>query len=202
MRSPYGGFWRNEQGFTLPEVLITIILMGLVFAIATTTWQSVTQGRAVDSAANQLAADLRLAHSSATNQLTDYHLVYRSDGNPVANCAGGASADYCLVNTADSTKNTRRYLPDNARITATNLLADSSGCGDPLCITPGPGLTPPSVSGTTRTIKFDPDGSAQAMGGLEAGATTPSITVGTKNGNPGPTHQISVATATSRVKVD
>ncbi len=60
---------RCEGGFTLGEVLITIVLMGIVFAIASSTWFNVVEGRRVDSAANQLAADLRVAHSTATNRL-------------------------------------------------------------------------------------------------------------------------------------
>ncbi len=59
----------DERGFTLPEVLITTILMGIVFTIATSTWFGVIEGRSVDSATNELAADLRLAHTQATNRL-------------------------------------------------------------------------------------------------------------------------------------
>ena len=43
--------------------------MGIVFAIASSTWFDAAESRGVDSAANQLAADLRLAHTKATNKL-------------------------------------------------------------------------------------------------------------------------------------
>ncbi len=59
----------NERGFTLPEVLITIVIMGILFAIASASWQGIVEGRRVDSAANQLVADLRNAHATATNRL-------------------------------------------------------------------------------------------------------------------------------------
>ena len=65
----------NEGGFTLPEVLITIILMGIVFAIATSTWQGTVNSRQVDSATKQLVADMRLANTNATNRLTNYQVV-------------------------------------------------------------------------------------------------------------------------------
>ncbi len=52
--------WRCEQGFTLPEVLITIVLMSIAFAIASSTWFNIVESREVDSAANQVAGDLRL----------------------------------------------------------------------------------------------------------------------------------------------
>jgi prepilin-type N-terminal cleavage/methylation domain-containing protein len=63
------GTLEDERGFTLIEVMITIILMGILFGIASSTWFGVVESRRVDSATNQLAADLRLAHTEATNRL-------------------------------------------------------------------------------------------------------------------------------------
>ena len=70
---------RHRRGFTLIEVLITIILMGLLFAIASSMLFGVVEGRRVDSATNQIAADLRLAHSSATNRLEDWRIEMDAD---------------------------------------------------------------------------------------------------------------------------
>lgn len=67
---------RDARGFTLPEVLTTIAILGILVAIAVPSWQSVVEGRRVDSATNQFASDLRLAHSRATNQLKDWKVVY------------------------------------------------------------------------------------------------------------------------------
>lgn len=64
----------SQRGFTLPELLAVITIMGIVFAIATMSWSSIREARQVDSAANQLAADMRLAHNRATNQLTDWRV--------------------------------------------------------------------------------------------------------------------------------
>jgi prepilin-type N-terminal cleavage/methylation domain-containing protein len=74
------GFWENERGFTLPEVLIVIAIMGILAAIAIPMWWNVVEGRNVDSAANQLVSDLRLAHTRATNQLSDWQVVLTSGG--------------------------------------------------------------------------------------------------------------------------
>lgn len=49
--------------------------MGIVLAIATSSWNGVVESRAVDSATNQVASDLRLAHTRATNQLSDFQVV-------------------------------------------------------------------------------------------------------------------------------
>jgi prepilin-type N-terminal cleavage/methylation domain-containing protein len=67
--------WQREHGFTLVEVMITIVIMGIVFAIASSTWFGVAESRRVDSATNQVVADLRLTHSQATNRLTDSSFV-------------------------------------------------------------------------------------------------------------------------------
>jgi type IV fimbrial biogenesis protein FimT len=71
----------DERGFTLVEVMVTIIMMGIVFAIASSTWFGVAESRRVDSATNQLAADLRLAHTSATNRLEDWQVVLAADSS-------------------------------------------------------------------------------------------------------------------------
>jgi len=185
------GLWQHEHGFTLTEVLVTIIIMGILAGIAIPAWFWLVETRRVDSAANQLVADMRLANASATDQLTDWRIVFRTDGTQVANCpSAGQSADYCLVkNAAAGGERTPRYFPENTRILDTTVSLDTSA-----------GLLAPSAAGTTRTIKFNTDGSASAMGGLTAGATSPTVTVGSDDGNP--SHVISLNTATSRVRID
>ena len=68
------GFRDCERGFTLPEVMIVIVLMGILFAIASSTWFGVVESRRVDSATNQMVSELRLAHSKATNRLTPWRV--------------------------------------------------------------------------------------------------------------------------------
>jgi prepilin-type N-terminal cleavage/methylation domain-containing protein len=68
------GSWRCERGFTLPELMITIVLLGILLAIASSTWFGVVESRRVDSATNQMVSDLRLAHSRATNRLASWRV--------------------------------------------------------------------------------------------------------------------------------
>ncbi len=72
------GARRDERGFTLIEVMVTIIIMGIVFGIVSSTWFNMAESRRVDSATNQVVADLRLAHTQATNRLTDSSFVVPS----------------------------------------------------------------------------------------------------------------------------
>ncbi len=73
------GYREDERGFTLIEVMVVIILMGIVFAIASSTWFNVVESRRVDSATNQVAADLRLAHTRAANRLEDWRIEMDAD---------------------------------------------------------------------------------------------------------------------------
>lgn len=73
---------RNERGFTLAEVMIVVVIMGIVLSIATSSWFGVVRSRQVDSATNQVVTDLRLAHSQATNRLADYNFIAPSSTVP------------------------------------------------------------------------------------------------------------------------
>lgn len=70
-----GLLWREERGFTMPELMATIAILGILIAIAVIIWLGILKQRRVDAATNQLVSDLRLAHNSATNQLTDWRVV-------------------------------------------------------------------------------------------------------------------------------
>ena len=190
-RLKHQGFWRSEQGFTLAEVMIVIVLMGIVFAIASSTWFGIVESREVDSATNQFAADMRLAHTSASNRLGTAKIIFRNTGTAVT--CNGVSADYCLVLPVGAgTQSKPRFLPGDTVATSPNLLAD--------------------VGGTTSTIEFAADGSAKALGtlGSVSGVTdncpastpagVPRIKLASSDDNP--RHCITFNTATSRIRID
>jgi prepilin-type N-terminal cleavage/methylation domain-containing protein len=154
-RSNHYGFWRCEEGFTLAEVIATIVIMGIVFAIASSTWFNVIEGRNVDSAANQLAADLRQAHSSAVNQLEPW-VVTLTSGN----------SEYS-IGQSDKPLEDREVR---------NFCDDGDGVCD--INDPRVNIPPGGPAGSVVTITFKPDGSASVAPG---GSTTFEVTV---DGNP------------------
>jgi prepilin-type N-terminal cleavage/methylation domain-containing protein len=178
----------DERGFTLPEVLVVIVIMGILLAIATSIWFGVIESRNVDSATNQLVADMRLANSSATNQLTDWRVVLYPE-----RAGQDQGPDYYLVKLAEPytdtspppvvVEQTPRYFPENVKIVniAGELDTDSGWA------------VAPSSPGQTRTLEFNADG---AMRFYQAVSGSTCVTVDNE-----PENRITVVSATSRVKV-
>jgi type IV fimbrial biogenesis protein FimT len=91
------GFRESERGFTLPELVIVIVLMGIVFAIASSSWFGTIESRQVDSATNQMVSDLRLAHASATNRLANWRVeLDPNTGNYRVGPSGGTLSSRSL----------------------------------------------------------------------------------------------------------
>lgn len=149
----------DQRGITLAEVLITIVIAGIVFAIATSSWFGLIERREVGSATSQIVADLRLSHSSATNRLAPAKVIFNNHGNAVT--CGAGSADYCLVQpTATGSRFLARNLPGQVRLSSPNVVADITG-------------------GPTSTLEFAADSSARTLRPLgtvstdDCPATTP-----------------------------
>ena len=86
--------WKDRRGYTLPEVLTAVAMAGVLAAIFLIILLALLERWRVEAAADQLAADMRLAHTNATQQLTDWRVVLMHEGRPLAACS---NADYCLV---------------------------------------------------------------------------------------------------------
>jgi prepilin-type N-terminal cleavage/methylation domain-containing protein len=167
------GFRESERGFTLPEVLIVIVLMGILFAIASSTWFGVIESRRVDSAANQLASDLRLAHTRATNQLSDWQVVmYLGRGDE-----GQGMEDYKLVRVSDGFT-VNRFLPENSVILSSEI----------------------NAVGGSRTLRLRSNGAAEAEGLFTDADIDGQIRI-TVSVDGDPSRSLTVVPATSRIKV-
>lgn len=161
----------DERGFTLVEVLTTITIMGILFAIATSSWQGIVESRRVTSAANQLTANLRLTHSKSTNQLKEYAVV--TDPSSYSGLAALGSADYYVVPlTSDGlpelTKVERKELDEADRVEVSGFGARFSSDGSASALAAGTTATvdlkdqtgAPShvvqLNTTTSRVKIDP----------------------------------------------
>lgn len=166
--------------------MIVIVIMGILFGIASSTWFSVVESRRVDSATNQVLSDLRLAHTSSTNRLTEYRVAFVSGGQ--INCGGSTDADYCLLRKTGATYEQRaRYLPERTEITNTDLGVDST-------------ISTLLGSVDARTVIFDANGAA--AGSSDPPVSPPPIRLTVASDDGAPCNVLDVNRATSRVEVN
>jgi prepilin-type N-terminal cleavage/methylation domain-containing protein len=181
---------RDERGFTLPEVLTVVAIMGILLAIAVIIWLRMLEQRRVDAATNQLVADLRLAHTNATNQLTDWRVVLVPE---IADESDGP--DYYLVKLATPYPT----VPPSAPVVIESTPRTFSGnvkivnIAGPLDSGAGGWAVAPSVVGQTRTLEFNTDGGMKFYGAV-SGSTCVTI-------DNNPENRLIVTAATSRVKI-
>lgn len=152
---------------------MTIVVMGIVLAIASSTWFRIIESRTVDSAANQLAADLRLAHTRATNELTDWRVqIFTDRGDP-------SQVDYKVMRPSDGFTS-ERSLPEGSMVSSTG--------------------TELNESGGSRILSFQSTGTVEAVGGFTDtnGDGEIGITVSVDGD---PSRSLTVVPTTSRVKV-
>lgn len=102
---------RDQRGFTLPELLVTIVVLGILLAIAVPSWSSYTEARRVESAKNQLVSDLRLASTLAQNRLI-YVRVELTAG----------SGDYVMRNAEGGEPTLNRTLPEGTVATSDEVI--------------------------------------------------------------------------------
>ena len=135
IRSNTARIYRDERGYTLPEILTAVSIMSIILAIGIIVLLALLERWRVE-AADQFAADLRLAYTRATEQLTDWRVVFMHDGTSLSRCA---SADYCVVELnvpcgagdptpalADDIPQVRRELPERTRIKEVTFDPDCS----------------------------------------------------------------------------
>lgn len=190
LRIWYGRLRREDHGFTLPELMATIAILGILIAIAVIIWLGILEQRRVDAATNQLVSDLRLAHNSATNQLTDWRVVLVPEETDE-----DEGADYHLVKLAAPypaaptpmvEQGTPRTFPANVKVVNISGALDTN--------TETGWVVDPSQISVTRTLEFNSDGT---MRFYQAVSGSTCVTV---DGDP--QNRVIVLAATSRIKVE
>ena len=168
----------DESGFTLVELTIVIILMGVVFAVASSTWFGAIESRKVDSATNQLAADLRQAHTRATNRLADQTVTLSTE-----------SSEYTITIRSEDTDDDLDDAPDEEVVTD-----DLDDCDDEDVAAGDCADEDVVVVNTDASVLFSADGSAVVTG------ANPIRVESSKDDTK--YHEIHINTTTSRIEID
>ena len=71
----------TTNGFTLIEVLVTVVLIGILFAIAAPNWVAFLNQQRVGSARNQVSQAIRTAQSQAQQTKTNRAVVFDNNNN-------------------------------------------------------------------------------------------------------------------------
>ncbi len=167
----------SEKGFTLPEVLVTILVLGILAGIAIPSLWSVVESRRVDSATNQMVGDLRLAHSKTSSRLATHRVCFPSSSATYQ--IGPQTGPGACAGTLET-----RHLPDGTE-TGTTI------------------ISPPAIAFCADgTLEAPPTG-AVCPGGTAAPSPDPgdTVTITVRSGGGEPSTDIEVNKVTSRVVV-
>jgi type IV fimbrial biogenesis protein FimT len=92
---------RQQAGFTLIELMVTITLLGVLMAIAVPSFRDAAVGNRLSSVANAFVSSSHLARGEAIKRNADIKMCRSSDG---VNCAaaGGWDVGWIVFNDADA----------------------------------------------------------------------------------------------------
>jgi len=184
------GVREDEGGYTLPEVLTAVAIMSIILVIGVIVLLALLERWRVEAAADQFAADLRLAHTRATEQLTDWRVVFMDDGTPLNGCS---SADYCMVKLNfpygsgdpapaldDSVGPEDRELPEGTKIREVTFDPDCSHGDRNAAIPPSSCGSGGAQDGATRTLEFNPNGTVRTLRPGQSGT----VVISSDDGSP------------------
>jgi len=134
---------RADEGFSLIETILVVILMGMLSLIGLSSMSKFSARRNMLQGAGQLAGDLRLTQQFAVTQDQNFRLVY----------VPSSTSSYTIVKVSDGSVSKDILLPSSLTVTSTftGNIAEFSPKGAPtqkgtFCV---------SASGVSTIMKID-----------------------------------------------
>ena len=87
----------KQHGFTIYELLITMLVIGIVLSIGVPSFSSFTQNSRISSTANDLHSSFRLARSEAARSKANITICASANSMDVAPVCGGAFDDGWII---------------------------------------------------------------------------------------------------------
>ncbi|MDP9411359.1 MAG: type II secretion system GspH family protein [Actinomycetota bacterium] len=167
----------------MPEVLTATAILAVLLLIAVIIFLALLERWRVEAAAEQLAADMRLAHSRAINRLTDWRVVLApKDADDDSGEESGP--DYFLVELKgvyepgypkpEVAESIARVLPADVKIKDHRSGTSNDAQGETRWVSPIPPGESGEVPDPTRTVEFNSDGT---MAFFEGPANSACVTV-------------------------
>jgi Tfp pilus assembly protein FimT len=183
-------FCGEERGYALAEVLTAVVILGIILTVGVVVLLALLERWRVEAAADQFAGDLRLAHTRATEQLTDWRVVFMADGTPLGGCS---SADYCMVKLNfpygagdpapaldDSVGPAVRELPEGTKIKEVTFDPDCSHGDRSAVVAPSSCGSGGAQDDATRTLEFNSNGTVRTLRPGQSGT----VVISSDDGSP------------------
>lgn len=166
---------RTQHGFTLYELLITVMIVGIVLAFSIPNMQAFTQNSRMTSAANDLHSAFHLARSESSRAKTNITIC--ASAKPMegaANCGGTWDQGYIVF--VDQDGNLDRQGQEETVLRAQPAIAEGVSfavANDATYFSySSTGLGRPNVGGkkaVSQIVMCDERGNVKAAGGSSAG---------------------------------
>lgn len=142
---------RTEQGITIIEVVVAIILLGLLTVLTLPQLQRYAAGRDLRHVARYLSGDIRLTQQYAVTQHENFRLVY----------AAAPASGYTIRRVSDNAVIKEAELPETVAVTGAfaSTPVEFSSTGAPaqagaFCLGDGSGLLKVDVQPATGRVQI------------------------------------------------
>jgi len=126
-------FPSRSRGFSLIEVLMSVVLIGIGTALALPSYHDMVEKRQVTNAAEQLASFLNTAQGVAMKRNREVTVEYKHDNENLW-CVGATLADECSCDDPDSASycaiDSQTFVLDNSHTGDLELMHSMGGGGD------------------------------------------------------------------------
>ncbi len=150
----------RQEGFTLVELVIVVIILGIIISIATLNYSSISQGINMNAARKQIEAAMNRAKTAARQENATYQLVFYTD------TAGNGNSYEFFHNEYNSLTGTWTMTPVDRSVSGEEVTSEAGHTY--IVLTGGVKLTGcTEIPGNKIIIGFSPSGTTMTIQGSD-----------------------------------